>query len=175
MVRIKTKNKRHVKRFPKTRKGRSKTRNVIKRKNNKRRKTRRRRGGLTPEEKLCQDNLNLYNETADVNKKNLICKVMRRYNCPEDCNIIDDKHSQFMSIPHENISTPPRTPFPVYGDFDLRSITGQLRKEEMEKMRAKRNLEQTIRKWKTDGGQTEKRGYAVMADAIKNKANNSQY
>ena len=42
---------RRVKRFPKTRKGRIKTRNVIKRKNNKRRKTRRRGGmlqGISP-------------------------------------------------------------------------------------------------------------------------------
>ena len=173
MVRIKTKNKRHVKRFPKTRKGRSKTRNVIKRKNNKRRKTRRRRGGLTPEEKFCQDNLKLYKETEDVNKKDLICKVMKRHKCPESCNIKDDKQSHFVPLPQENISTPPRTPSPVGGDFDLRFISGQLSKEVMENLRAKRNLEETTKRWKNDGGQTESRGYAVMVDAMKKKANNN--
>lgn len=173
MVRIKTKNKRHVKRFPKTRKGRSKTRNVIKRKNNKRRKTRRRRGGLTPEEKFCQDNLNIYKETEDVNKKDLICKVMKRHKCPKSCNIKDDKQSHLVSLPQKNIYTPSRTLSSVKGDFDLHVITGQLSKEEMEKLRAKRNLEETTKRWKNDGGQTESRGYADMVDAMKKKENNN--
>ncbi len=172
MVRRKTKNKRHVKRFPKTRKGRSKTRKVIKRKNNKRRKTRRRRGGLTPDEQFCQNNLKVYKETTDVNKKELICRVMKKYNCPENCNMKDYKQTQFMPLPQENIYTPPtsRTSSPIYGDFDLLKLS----KEGMDNLRAKRNLEETTKMWKNDGGQTETRGYAVMADAMKKKANNRQ-
>ena len=98
---------------------------------------------------------------------------MKRHKCPKSCNIKDDKQSHLVSLPQKNIYTPSRTLSSVKGDFDLHVITGQLSKEEMEKLRAKRNLEETTKSWKNDGGQTVSRGYAAMVDAMKKKENNN--